>query len=413
MLKKEWMPLLLTVIAWGNAGLVMAQKNFKPGYVVTVAGDTMRGEIEDRLWQQNPETVQFRMGGQLQSFDKQQLLAFGIDQGSQFRKAGVHYYPGTLNPVSAGFDYPSSQQEDTVLLRVLESGTYSLFGLSTKERPVFFLTGPDNGGYRELVYRVRVRNGQFEQDETYKNFLIARAFDAGVYNQVENRIRNARYTEENLFDIVAALNKRTKAERKGAAAAQGSMLRADLGGGVNITGFRSSGSSADAMTSASFQTSVRPMLLAGIALSNRRGVPLDVLVRTGFTQLSVNGTATNGLQSISSSLNYIPIQLSVLFYSSKHKSNRLFFGPAVNYNLALGNPKGTTTFYGSGSPVEDPNAPIYLSNQGYAGILTGYHFGPHRLEAWLGFSSDIIPSRFLHLNATSVAVQYVYRLKGK
>lgn len=38
---------------------IFAQNNFQPGYVVTEAGDTLRGKIDYRNWEKNPKTISF------------------------------------------------------------------------------------------------------------------------------------------------------------------------------------------------------------------------------------------------------------------------------------------------------------------------------------------------------------------
>jgi hypothetical protein len=75
----------LLVLAGLAAGQVRAQV-FERGYVVTAAGDTLRGVIENRFWQAPPESVVFRPTpqGASRTYSRAQLRAFSAGAGPLF-----------------------------------------------------------------------------------------------------------------------------------------------------------------------------------------------------------------------------------------------------------------------------------------------------------------------------------------
>ena len=63
-LTKACVPLAVVCIGIGLAALqgrpVAAQAFFETGYVVTLEGDTLRGQIDNREWVRNPEDVRIQ-----------------------------------------------------------------------------------------------------------------------------------------------------------------------------------------------------------------------------------------------------------------------------------------------------------------------------------------------------------------
>jgi len=56
---------------------IQAQSNYKPAYVVTVAGDTLQGLVDYKEWVQTPATFSFKAseGGNQQVIDAGKLKA--------------------------------------------------------------------------------------------------------------------------------------------------------------------------------------------------------------------------------------------------------------------------------------------------------------------------------------------------
>lgn len=83
MLKKL---LLLLLLITATAASASAQTNFRPGYVVTLGGDTLRGEVESRLERFNATLCRFRSTGSPEVIEYQpaQLLGYGLVAGPDY-----------------------------------------------------------------------------------------------------------------------------------------------------------------------------------------------------------------------------------------------------------------------------------------------------------------------------------------
>ena len=62
-------------------------QGYEPGFVVLSSGDTLRGEIENRHWEESPTEVRYRAtaAGELVSYKPEQLRLFRLTSGRYFR----------------------------------------------------------------------------------------------------------------------------------------------------------------------------------------------------------------------------------------------------------------------------------------------------------------------------------------
>ena len=79
----SWGLLLGGVLAVGSA----RGQSFERGYLVTTAGDTLRGEIQNRFWQAPPESVVFRSSPAApgKEYSRRRLRAVRLESGRYFR----------------------------------------------------------------------------------------------------------------------------------------------------------------------------------------------------------------------------------------------------------------------------------------------------------------------------------------
>src|ERR1700744_1323148 len=72
-----------------------AQSNYKPGYVVTLKGDTLHGFIDYHEWDRNPKNISFKKdkdAGTVEKFSASNTAAFSI--------TGMEYYDRSVVSVS-------------------------------------------------------------------------------------------------------------------------------------------------------------------------------------------------------------------------------------------------------------------------------------------------------------------------
>jgi hypothetical protein len=200
--------LLLFVVA-GAAAHAQVHTPFAPGYVVTAAGDTLRGELAREPDLLATQRARFRPGPEAEAatYAPADLLAYGFDDGRAFERASVAPAQGL--------------GEETLFLRLLVRGGVSLYtyaldvreGLDTQvgDRR---LVGPqryvlrDGGGVLRPLYqpvRAVLVNGEFYavREQQYHQALTA-AF-AGCPAE-QRRAARVAYRQRDLTAAVVRFN---------------------------------------------------------------------------------------------------------------------------------------------------------------------------------------------------------------
>ncbi|MDO7850018.1 hypothetical protein [Hymenobacter convexus] len=139
-------------------------QGFERGLVVTTAGDTLRGEIENRFWQAPPENVVFRPAPQAsrRTFDKAQLRAFRLEKGRYFRAEVVPLDRAARSRTASllgklEFD----QRPELLLAEVLVEGPVTLLQAVVDDVTHYFVQRPGQP-FLELTERKYLvdKNGQ-------------------------------------------------------------------------------------------------------------------------------------------------------------------------------------------------------------------------------------------------------------
>ena len=185
--------------------LVQAQQKYKPGYVVLNSNDTLWGEIEDKDWSTNPTSINFR-GKETATYGVPDLKSFGITGNDQYVRYAVSYQQTAddLNEATDLFQGP--EVRETVWLKLIYKSNISLYSLETASRPYFFIEKGHNG-IQELIYRVRLLNGELQKDEQYKNLLSRIALEEDKTDEVQSKLALTQYNEEDLVKVMKVLSK--------------------------------------------------------------------------------------------------------------------------------------------------------------------------------------------------------------
>ncbi|MFD0751461.1 hypothetical protein ACFQZS_15020 [Mucilaginibacter calamicampi] len=154
---------------------VQAQRNFKPGYIVSLSGDTTKGLVDYRKWNQNPQEIAFELAGITKQYSYLNIKGFGIDQLEYYQlyngpisKAAVN-----LGALSSGID--SSFTTETVFLkRIFKGKNIALYSYTDKIKTRFFIS-EKNGLPVELkryVYLDKKRSGKVTEDNVFRQQLL-------------------------------------------------------------------------------------------------------------------------------------------------------------------------------------------------------------------------------------------------
>jgi len=188
-----------------------AQSNYKPGYVVNLKGDTLKGSINYHEWEKNPAQVTFKNGsGNVQEFTVYNARAFAVN--------GLEYYEQrtvsvSTDPVDLGKLMPKSDSNfvtKTVFLKLLMRGKYaSLYYYNDDVKSRFYLSDaadsgqPDELGYH--VYYAADNSNALQYITRYRTQLQYEAQKNNVAG-LESLIGQARYDVDDLMRIVTKIN---------------------------------------------------------------------------------------------------------------------------------------------------------------------------------------------------------------
>jgi len=248
---------------------VFAQSNYKPGYVVTVKGDTVRGFINYQEWDANPEAITFKkaLDSQGVKYGVNDISSFGIDKLETFVR-----YSGKISTNPVAIDNVVTDAESagdtsfrvaTVFLKVLEKGNrVALYSYRDDIKLRLYVGNAPDYTPIELIYRLTRTN----TERTYQKQLSAVALRNNELNDaLITRIARSEYNEDNVLDIVSRINHVSKIEFDKTHYSGGS-LSLFAGAGISICTTSPSSVSPYAESGGTSHTSVGPQASFGLTL---------------------------------------------------------------------------------------------------------------------------------------------------
>jgi len=196
----------------------MAQSNFQPGLIVNSKGDTIRGTIDFRDWENSPKTILFKADGAAapQKLSAGQVNFFSVAVGHL--EAFVSYVgPITTDNTDIGrlsIGKDSSTRIDTIFLRVLQDGKrLKLLTYTDALKTRFFIAESFSDRPAELTYRIywnsQEANGtdRTSYETAFKGQLYDEAVKAGVMTaSLKTDISKSQYRADDLVHIASIIN---------------------------------------------------------------------------------------------------------------------------------------------------------------------------------------------------------------
>lgn len=201
--------LTLTVI---NAS---AQRNFKPGYVVSLIGDTTKGWIDYKEWRENPRFITFKSNEQSpeQNHSTQTIQVFGILDADEFKRYVGPVTKGEveLAELSTGID--SSFVTDSIFLKTLVSGdNVTLYSYTDKIKMRFFIAEKNSAPIelKRYIYLDNKQTGKLREYNVYTQQLLNLAGKYQPNNSalITNMYKTP-YLSKDLQGVVLQINNRT------------------------------------------------------------------------------------------------------------------------------------------------------------------------------------------------------------
>ncbi|GAB3235595.1 hypothetical protein GCM10027346_25460 [Hymenobacter seoulensis] len=213
-----FLPLLLGVVS------AYAQTNFRPGYVLPLSGDTLRGEVDSRSERRNSIMCRFRpaAGAEVTEYKPEQLRAYGFTQARK--------YQTRLLPTAA---------RSAAFVQVLVDGPLSLYHFTNEDdKELYYAQKGIENALLPLVqrdttilqYNQQTRSQTKVQNRVYlfRNTLWSVMADCP---KVQSTLTRTELTESQLMKVVSAYNECVGGQQSIAPTAKSKMNLQVFGGG--------------------------------------------------------------------------------------------------------------------------------------------------------------------------------------
>ena len=219
-----------------------AQSNYKPGYVVTAKGDSLKGSIDLREWENNPHNVYFKSQTGVKNYTAKEIRAFGTSNVTYDQYMGLISTDETnVSRLSTGRD--TSYKQDTTFLKVIQKGAnVTLYSYVDNLKPRYFIAENQNGRPYELVYRIYHTPDRGVETHS-ENVFVSQLYELALkYNPASDELRlnieKSQYNGPELKKITEKINKMTADTRD---YGTGSAIEFFAGAGVSINAMKLTG----------------------------------------------------------------------------------------------------------------------------------------------------------------------------
>ncbi|MDB5143582.1 MAG: hypothetical protein JWQ66_2295 [Mucilaginibacter sp.] len=377
----------LMALSLFTGSFLHAQGNYKPGYIINIHNDTLKGFIDYREWSKNPTTIKFKPNVNAQSEN------YTVNNANGFAINDLEYYKKFIVPVSKGnvaFDVLSHQLDtaysiDTVFLKSLVNGKYvSLYSFTDKIKTRFYVLDNETRHIEELKYSL-----YFNEDvnsvvtlSDYRQQLLKLATTYQTTNdKLTSKIKSCQYIEGDLVRIFKAINGGTAQQITHSTL--GSRFYAGLGARSSKLSF--SGDNATFASSVS-KASVSPVLSAGVDIfGNINTKKIFLRLNADFTSSHFKASNTEVIEVINvhkaSTLDFkqylfsFSPQVIYNFYSADKL--KIFIGGGIALNIAAYNDYNYITTTNGGDKAITNKYPefqkFYIAMPVKAGVFIGKH----------------------------------------
>lgn len=273
---------------------LLAQTNYKTGYVVTLKGDTVQGLINYKDWNKNPKQISFKNnGGKTTSYSTANTASFSVTGYEYYSRYTGHISEDAedVSYLSRGLD--STYKVDTVFLRAISRGKNVTLYEYIDIKKVRYFIADKNQPPVELAYHVYLNPNDLSKVDKQRGYIQQLQTLSARY-QPENsgliaQISNADYKDEDLKKVVDKINGSTAGPVEFTARAH-STTRLYVGAAANITQVNFTGQS-DFTTKTSYTF---PMINVGADIFLNKDVGnLLIRINLGVTRNNSSFTASN------------------------------------------------------------------------------------------------------------------------
>lgn len=416
---RKFLPLLFAVVI--APAILFAQSNYKQGYVVNLKGDTLKGFIDYREWDNNPAEVRFKRNAENTEPEKilpENVLSFGITGFEYYESYNLRISQGQTDvaKLPVGVD-TSALMAHIFLLRTATGKNVSFYSYKDAIKTRFFIRDHSDKIPGELIYQVYLNPSEVTQivnQPKFRNqlYLLAMKY-APDDHKLQRKIEQAGYDQPEIIAIVNALNGFTLQQSK-ATAVKSTRFFAGLG--VTRSTARYTGNIAIA-ENATGKASYSPVVGMGIDLFVNPNVKRLLLrVELSFDRASYETTTRTPLYAQHSFDQFTGTLAPQLIYNVYDTDAfKFFLGAGVSFNFSH---YGHSTYkfadepY-SGTTEEEKNYPemvnSWISFSGKAGVVFN-----NKVELFIGYSPYAIVTDHYEtisgsVNGAQFGINYLFK----
>jgi hypothetical protein len=389
-----------------------AQSNYKPGYYISLSGDTTKGFINYREWNNNPNTVDFKV--RLNS----ERLRLTPQSVKMFTITGFESYQSFTGNIST-YDLNNTNGRDTtaelrtVFLKVLLAGSgVSLFRYEDHIKPRYF-SATSTAQPSELIYRSYQQNGQTIDERTYRKQLSVIAYNNNLLdNSLNSLIQNTDYNEDDLVKVAGRINGKAS-NMQDSEKTENKALVFFAGIGANATTFKTDGGVRDA--GAPTKTFISPRAAFGInvyANPHTRQLMLRVEGGIGLNRYSA------AYKSLKSPYNDVDFKFNQLSFSiSPQILYNIYNQPDFKFYLGVGGQAAIMQYSGKvfasadGGPSLLAQEPFqYFNKSAFSGIIKAGTVINNKIEVNVSYvtASDLSSDAYYRITTTSLQIGVNY-----
>lgn len=191
-----------------------AQSNFKPGYVIALNGQTIKGFVNEKEWDTNPASINFKTSlntAEIKNYTANDINYFEVSNSVAYQRYSGFISTDETNIAKLPTGRDSSKRQDVVFLKLQQKGpNVSLYSYNDAIKMRYFIADNKADKTSELIFRQYFipEMGTATHNE---NEFVPQLYDlATKYNpgsaELKQLIENARYTLSDLKKVSQQIN---------------------------------------------------------------------------------------------------------------------------------------------------------------------------------------------------------------
>ncbi|MDB5146305.1 MAG: hypothetical protein JWQ57_325 [Mucilaginibacter sp.] len=191
-----------------------AQSNFKPGYVIALNGQTIKGFVNEKEWDTNPASINFKTSlnaVEVKNYTADDIVYFEVTNSVAYQRYNGFVSTDETNISRLPTGRDSSQKMDVIFLKLQQKGpNISLYSYNDAIKMRYFVADNKAGKTSELIFRqyfIPDRGTATHSENEYVPQLydLATKYNPGSA-ELKQFIENARYTLSDLKKISQNIN---------------------------------------------------------------------------------------------------------------------------------------------------------------------------------------------------------------